>query len=94
MAKVQAEGEVITYSFLDKNQNEITREKKNLNLVIAQESEKAMLAILVQLGLTVLQRDKSKPTAGAKRTADPPQPGTVGYQLAQMFKEKKNDSTI
>lgn len=74
MDKVRAEGEVVTYSFLDKNGNEVTREKKSLHLTVAQESEKAMVAILIQLGLTVLQRDKSKPTAGGKLTTKPPKP--------------------
>jgi len=79
LEKVALEGELTQYESRDKDGNAIFREKKNLNLVIAQESEKALLGVLIQLGLTPLQKDK--PKLGGHAPAEPPKPGTAAWTI-------------
>jgi P27 family predicted phage terminase small subunit len=86
MVAVRAEGEVIQYESRGKNGDVLVREKKNLNLVIAQESEKQMVGILVQLGLSPLQKDKVKQAphpAGTHYERD-----SIGWML--LNEENKN----
>jgi len=62
LAAVETEGLLTSETRFGSNGEPSTRRIKNPHLVIAQESEKQMTAILRELGLTVLTRDKSKPT--------------------------------
>ena len=71
------EGFVVTATVLDNHGMQSTRQKKNMHLLIAQESERVMLGILRDLGLTVVGRDKSKPLKA-------PQPEVVPGSLADL----------
>jgi P27 family predicted phage terminase small subunit len=80
LEKVAEHGLVIESTVLDAKGNQVTREKKNPFLSVAQESEKALLAILDRLGLVPLSRDKVKAAAPPEAK---PQLHTVGWLLEQ-----------
>lgn len=85
LEKVALEGEITQYESRDRNGNALFREKKSLNLVVAQESEKQMLAIQVQLGLTPVMKDK--PLQAGRAADEPPKPGSFGEYM-QLLKER------
>jgi len=58
-ADVAVRGEVITTTFISKGV-QLEKEKKNPWLVIAQESEKQLRGILVDLGFTPTSRERAK----------------------------------
>jgi P27 family predicted phage terminase small subunit len=60
--KLAVEGEVRTYSRLDKHNEQVTFEEQNLWLKITQDSEKFMRGCLADLGLNPLNRNKVKQT--------------------------------
>ena len=62
LAAVESEGLLITETRFGSNGEPSSRRIKNPHLVVAQESEKTMLAILDRLGLTPIGKDKAKPT--------------------------------
>jgi P27 family predicted phage terminase small subunit len=84
MADVESRGEVIISISLDKNGQQVEREKKNPWLVVAQEAERSMVAILDRLGFSPTFRDRIRPTKGssAKRTG-PPIEGSAGWYVMQ-----------
>lgn len=57
------EGAVVTVQYFSKNGTPYTRERKNPHLEVAQATEKQFLAVLQQLGLTVVTRDRPRPTS-------------------------------
>jgi P27 family predicted phage terminase small subunit len=63
--KLRQEGEVVVYTRLDSNGQQVRVEKPNLWLKVAQDAERQMIACLDRLGMSPLNRDKVKPTAGA-----------------------------
>jgi P27 family predicted phage terminase small subunit len=63
---VTAEGEICSYTKLDKTGAQFESEQPNLWLKVAQESEKQIVSILDRLGLTPLNRAKVKPAEPAK----------------------------
>lgn len=65
MRHVDAEGLILSVTCYSKNGDEYQRDKKNLYLVVAQETEKSLVPALAQLGLNVLARDKSKPVGAS-----------------------------
>ena len=75
LAEADREGYVVTATVFDSNGRESTRQKKSLHLVIAQESEKTMIAVLALLGLSPTGRDKVRPTA--KAAPQPQAPGEL-----------------
>jgi len=62
LAAVETEGLLITETRFSSNGEPSSRRIKNPHLLIAQESEKQMTAILRDLCLTVATKDKTKPT--------------------------------
>jgi P27 family predicted phage terminase small subunit len=82
MADVVARGEVIITMARGKNDELLERERKNPWLVVAQESEKTMLACLDRLGFTPLNREKTKPVK-ADEEKQPTVPGTAAWLLEQ-----------
>lgn len=63
---VKTEGEICTYTKLDKTGAQFESEQPNMWLKIAQDSEKQMVTYLDRLGLTPLNRAKVKPAEPAK----------------------------
>jgi P27 family predicted phage terminase small subunit len=69
---VEAEGSVIEQLIPTKDGKTITREKLSPWLIVAQNAEKQLVQILVQLGLTPAARDKVKMTAAPQeKPVDP-----------------------
>jgi P27 family predicted phage terminase small subunit len=60
LVKVEKEGTVLDYLFIDKNGTEIPRQRMNPYLAVAERCEKSMFAILQSLGLTPVSRGKVK----------------------------------
>jgi P27 family predicted phage terminase small subunit len=67
--KLKTEGEICTYTRLDKKGEQCQSEQPNLWLKIAQDSEKFMRACLSDLGLNPLNRSKIKQTEAPKDKA-------------------------
>ena len=63
ISRIQAEGEIRTYTVIAKGGEPVEVEKENLWLKVAFTAEKNMVAILDRLGFTPLNRAKPKPTA-------------------------------
>jgi P27 family predicted phage terminase small subunit len=63
---VSAEGEICSYTKLDKTGAQFESEQPNLWLKVAQESEKQIVSILDRLGLTPMNRSKVKPAEPPK----------------------------
>lgn len=61
-ALLAEEGELCTYTRLDSNGQPHEQVKTNLRLKICVEAERQMAAILNQLGLTPVSKDRAKPT--------------------------------
>jgi P27 family predicted phage terminase small subunit len=71
LAKTAEQGEVVEYTRLNSNGEEVKVEKPNFHLKIAETCEKNLVAILDRLGLTPLNRAKVKPTAKPSNPATP-----------------------
>ena len=87
-AKLLAQGEVCIYTRLDSNGQPHQFEKSNLNLKVAQDAERQLVAILDRLGLSPLAGTKVKQTRGTEQ-AEEAQPGTVAYMILHSNKETK-----
>jgi P27 family predicted phage terminase small subunit len=70
MIHVETEGAVVEYVTKGKNDEVITRERKNLYLTIAQEAEKTLIACYDRLGFSPLNRDRAKPVQKEKPKVD------------------------
>ena len=73
VAKLAEEGTIRIYFRLDNQGKQVASERPNLWLKVAQESEKQMVAILRELGLTPMNRAKVRPTEVPKE-AEPVAP--------------------
>jgi P27 family predicted phage terminase small subunit len=90
-AKLLEQGETCMYTRLDSNGAPHEVEKVNLNLKIAQDAERQLVAILDKLGLSPLAGSKVKQTSDVnEKTA--PKPGSVAWRIAQAEEEAKNDN--
>jgi P27 family predicted phage terminase small subunit len=61
-ALLQTEGELMTYIRLDSNGQPHPQVKVNLRLKVCSDAERQMAAILNQLGMTPVAKDRAKPT--------------------------------
>jgi P27 family predicted phage terminase small subunit len=59
---VRVEGEIVEYTTLDKNREQVTKKAKNLWLGIANEAETKITALLDRLGFTPINRSRIRPT--------------------------------
>jgi hypothetical protein len=75
------EGEVVAVTWLDKNGVEHISMKANARLKVVESAEKQMAAILAQLGLTQLTKDR------AKRTREDLGPRIVPGSIAHLYPE-------
>lgn len=75
-------GDVIEIQVRGKNDEIITREKKNPYLAISQECEKAMAGYLAALGMTPAAREKVKPVKKDEKKT-PFEEGSVGWLIEQ-----------
>lgn len=91
MADVAQRGEVVISISRGKNGEVIEREKKNPWLLIAQESERAMVAILDRLGLTPLNKEKVK-KAKADKEKEPYPVGSLGWQFQQALQQEEENA--
>jgi P27 family predicted phage terminase small subunit len=82
MDDVELRGEVVISVSKDKYGETIERQRKNPWLLIAQESEKAMVAILDRAGLSPLNRERVKPVKQEEKNI-PFEVGSVGWILEQ-----------
>lgn len=78
---LREEGEVVTVTWLDKNGVERSSVKANPRLKVVENAEKQMAAILGQLGLTQLTKDR------AKRTREDVGPRIVPGSIAHLYPE-------
>jgi P27 family predicted phage terminase small subunit len=80
---IRTQGVVCEYERLDADGHSHTVEKPNLNLKIAEVSERSMVAILTRLGMTPKDRESVKPTLPPKppKNAPPPPDSIAGMQL-------------
>ena len=85
-AAVETEGLLITETRFGSNGEPSSRRIKNPHLLIAQESEKQMTAILRDLGLTVLTRDKSKPVGKPARRKSPEEIADAEFEAMLSMK--------
>jgi len=93
--KLLEEGEVVIYTRLNSNGEEVQVEKPNLNLKIAQDSERQLVAILDRLGLTPQNGSKIKQTRAASDEKAEPEEGTVNWIIAQHQKRMAaNDDSL
>jgi len=60
-ALLREEGELCTYFRLDSNGQSVPQVKTNLRLKVCVEAERQMAAILNQLGMTPVSKDRAKP---------------------------------
>jgi phage terminase small subunit len=74
-ALLEQEGEVVTYTRLDSNGQGHDQEKANLRLKIVADAERQLVAILKELGLTPIAKDRAKPTSGT--SANEVVPGSI-----------------
>ena len=86
LAAVETEGLLITETRFGSNGEPSSRRIKNPHLLIAQESEKQMTAILRDLGLTVLTRDKSKPVGKPARRKSPEEIADAEFEAMLSMK--------
>ncbi len=63
LENLRDEGVVVEYTRLDSNGQQVTVEKPNINLKIAETAERQMVAILSKLGLSPKDREAVRPTA-------------------------------
>jgi len=87
ISDVAARGEIIIFTRRDKNGDTYEVEKKNPYLLLAQESEKSMVAILDRLGLTPLNRSRVKDLLKDK-SKQPPAVGSVEELLVAEIEEE------
>jgi len=59
---LKEEGELVTYFRLDSHGQSVPQVKVNLRLKVCSDAERQMAAILNQLGLTPVAKDRAKPT--------------------------------
>lgn len=85
-AKLLVEGEICSYTRLDSNGRAHQVEKQNLNLKVAQDTEKQMVAILDRMGLSPLAGTKVKQTRLGEASA-PAEPGTVAFVIQNSVPE-------
>jgi P27 family predicted phage terminase small subunit len=79
-ANLKAEGEVCKYTRLDPNGVAHQIQKANLNLKIAADAERQLVAILDRLGLSPIAGSKVKQTRPDEQ-AEEAQPGTIGWRI-------------
>jgi hypothetical protein len=72
--KISEEGSIRIYQRLGSDGSAVDVEKENLHIKLAQNSERQMVVILKQLGLTPRDKDAVRPTAPVKHKNDPPHP--------------------
>lgn len=63
LENLREEGVVVEYTRLDSNGQQVTVEKPNVNLKIAEVAERSMVALLSKLGLSPKDRELVKPTS-------------------------------
>ncbi len=81
LAKLEAEGEICTYTRLDSNGNAHEMEKPNLWLTVAETCERNMVACLDRMGLTPNARAKVKQVGDKPKPAATPEEeyfGSIG----------------
>jgi len=74
LVKISEEGSIRIYQRLGSDGSAVDVEKENLHIKLAQNSERQMVVILKQLGLTPRDKDAVRPTAPVKHKNDPPHP--------------------
>lgn len=84
---VARRGAVVISISRGKNQEIIEREKKNPYLLIAQETEKEMVAVLDRLGFTPLNREKVKKT----KAAEPTEPVLPAWLIEETETEEEQN---
>jgi len=94
---VLAEGAIVTVQYFSKTGTPYTRERKNPHLEVAQVTEKQLLSVLQQLGLTIATRDKAKMTNSGgepseqKSFADAYLEGVASSRIIPMKPEHTDD---
>jgi P27 family predicted phage terminase small subunit len=80
---IRTQGVVCQYERLDADGHVHTMEKPNINLKIAEVSERSMVTMLTRLGMTPKDRESVKPTLPAKPPKNaPPHPDSIaGIEL-------------
>jgi P27 family predicted phage terminase small subunit len=91
MADVEARGEVIISVSKGKDGELIEREKKNPWLLISQESEKQMYALLDRLGLSPMNQSRVKPVKRDVTKEEFPV-GSAGWIIAQSKLNEENNA--
>jgi P27 family predicted phage terminase small subunit len=72
LVHLRDEGDICKYNRLDSSGCAVEVERENLHVKVAQNSERQMVTILKQLGLTPKDKDSVRPTAPRKSLKPPP----------------------
>lgn len=78
------EGVVVEYTRLDSNGQQVTVEKPNVNLKIAEVAERSMVALLSKLGLSPKDRQLVKPTSVVRTGKEQSEAERLDAEIARL----------
>jgi P27 family predicted phage terminase small subunit len=84
LENLRDEGVVVEYTRLDSNGQQVTVEKPNVNLKIAEVAERSMVALLSKLGLSPKDRELVKPTSVVRTGKEQSEAERLDAEIARL----------